>query len=485
MLLRKAQNQAAYLKAGIFGFEGSGKSFSASLISIGLHKFIKSQKAVAFFDSETGSDFVKPLFDYAGIELFVAKSRSLKDLGQVIREAPEIADILIVDSLTHTYQELCSAYVRKKKDGTNFIRMQDWQPIKEMWRNQFANPYVNSKLHIIWCARAKNIFEDIQDVEASAQSGKEMFRSVQVGVGARSETESAYEPSLLVQMERVYNGSGKGSKSGKYKRAVTIVKDRFAVLDGKETFFTTPIIAKTKEVDYKKLIDVNETFNFFLPHIKRLNLGGEHVGFSQGSSDELFEESNDKNVVERRNKIKIALENIENGLVAIFPSTAQKDKSYKLAVLHELSDSRSWTEIQQKPLEDLELFVAVINNLKDLSDHGFDAKDEAELRLKIQEIRAKVLKGQLVTMAEPQPTPVDLKKTFLIEWQEQQDEIIIEKFKELSGKIPNFNFQNYLKTKNWQSKNGYESMPKMQRIEILWDLKEFTKNPKEKQSQLV
>lgn len=470
MLLQKAKNQAAYLKAGFFGFEGSGKTFTTSLLAIGLHRYIKSKKGVAFFDSETGSDFVKALFDYAGIELYVAKSRSLKELGQVIRETPEVADILIVDSLTHTYQELCSTYVRKKKDGTNFIRMQDWQPIKELWRNQFATPYVNSPLHIIWCARAKNIFEDIQDVDATAQSGQEIFKSVQVGVGARSETESAYEPSLLVQMERVYNSKGKTSKSGKYKRSVTVVKDRFAVLDGKETFFSTPINVKTKDIDLKKLIDTNETFNFFLPHIQRLNLGGEHVGFSQDTSDELMEHGNDKNIIERRNRIKIALENIENGLVALFPSTAQKDKSFKLAVLHELSKSRSWTEIQQKPLEDLELFMTVIDNLKLAFDkEGFDTEEEAILRKKVQEIRDKLLKGQLPLMEFQEP--VNPQKVFMTEWQEQQDNAIQEKYNELSAKIPNFNWQNYLKTKNWESHNRFETLPKPKRIEVLWDLK--------------
>ena len=134
MLFQPATNQAAYLKPGLFGFEGSGKTFTASLLGIGLHHHIKSQKPVAFFDTETGSDYVKPLFDKAKVPLVVYKSRALAQLGEATQEAEGAADIMILDSLTHVYNEVMGAYVKKKNDGTNYVRMPDWQPIKEAWR---------------------------------------------------------------------------------------------------------------------------------------------------------------------------------------------------------------------------------------------------------------------------------------------------------------------------------------------------------------
>ena len=79
-LFQEATNQMAYAKFGFFGFQGSGKSFTAALIAIGLHKYIKSEKPVYFIDSETGSDYVKPMFDKAGVKLYILKTQAFAQL---------------------------------------------------------------------------------------------------------------------------------------------------------------------------------------------------------------------------------------------------------------------------------------------------------------------------------------------------------------------------------------------------------------------
>jgi len=57
-ILKPAQNQTAYLKAGIMGFQGSGKTYTATRIASGLAKLSKKEKPkIAFFDTEKGSDF--------------------------------------------------------------------------------------------------------------------------------------------------------------------------------------------------------------------------------------------------------------------------------------------------------------------------------------------------------------------------------------------------------------------------------------------
>src|SRR3990172_3567218 len=194
-IFQKASNRQAYLKAGIFGFAGSGKTFTATSIAINLHDYIKSTKPIGFLDTETGFDYMLPRFQKANIEPEVGKTRAFSDLISALDIAENRYDILIIDSLSHFWTELCRAYVRTKKDGTKFIRIQDWGPLKDQWSG-FSDRYVASKLHIIWCARAANVFEDIEDVEASHQSGKSQFKAIKVGTKARSETESAYEPSL-------------------------------------------------------------------------------------------------------------------------------------------------------------------------------------------------------------------------------------------------------------------------------------------------
>ena len=346
-LLKKLENAQAFLKLGGYGFEGSGKTTSLSLIAIGLHRFIKSKKPIGFYDTETGSSYVKALFDHAKIDVLAVRSRSLKDLGDTIKEAEKECDILIADSLTHPYKELCSTFVRNKKDGTKFIRMQDWQIIKDAWNNKFAEPYVNSKLHFLWGARAKNLFEDVLDEQATAQAGKDIYRSQQIGTGARAETESSFEPGILVEFTREYKDQdGKASKkSGIFHRRLTITKDRFMTLDGMSFIVETP--QNGKGVDLAKMVDENPTFKFFLPHIEKLNISGSHEGFNQSDSSELFDDNGNTEAIKKRQEVTIMLEEIENTLIQYWPSSqSPTDRKAKLSVLKWAFQSNSWTAIK-------------------------------------------------------------------------------------------------------------------------------------------
>jgi len=61
-LFKPAANQQAFLKAGFLGFQGSGKTYTAVDLAIGLCKYIKGKRGVAMLDSETGSDWAVPRF---------------------------------------------------------------------------------------------------------------------------------------------------------------------------------------------------------------------------------------------------------------------------------------------------------------------------------------------------------------------------------------------------------------------------------------
>src|SRR5690242_10339796 len=84
-LFKPAGNTMAYFKAGFMGEAGSGKTHTASLVTIGLVQHLRklgvpgSEKPVFMLDTEQGSAWVKPMFDEAGIELMVAKTRTFMD----------------------------------------------------------------------------------------------------------------------------------------------------------------------------------------------------------------------------------------------------------------------------------------------------------------------------------------------------------------------------------------------------------------------
>lgn len=370
----------AFLKMGVYGGEGSGKSFTASLIAIGLWKHAGLAKPVAYFDTETGADYVAPLFSAAEIPFVAVKTRALKKLRQAIDEATAEASILIIDSLTHPYRELVDTYVKTKRDGTRFVRLQDWQPIKNTWNEQFATPFVNSPLHIIWCARLKNVFEDVEDDQASQQSGRKTFKSIQVGTAARSETESAYEPSILAEMTKVRTDSD----SGAFERTMTIHKERFNVIDGKTFRFQRGTNAG--------LLESNDPFAAILPHVELLNLGGAHAGYDNATSEELFKpddgDAEARQVWQRR---AVLLERLEGALSIAFPSTGAADRKAKIQVLDGAFGSVSWKEIGALAIGALEAGVEAVDELRRDIEGGGDVADP---KAKVAAIRERILKEQ-------------------------------------------------------------------------------------------
>jgi hypothetical protein len=96
-LFTRAENTQAYLKMGLMGLAGSGKTFTASQTAVGLVAFLRERKLpegdrpVYFADTETGSSYVKHHFDKAKIELFTSKTRAFSDLVALVNEAEKNA----------------------------------------------------------------------------------------------------------------------------------------------------------------------------------------------------------------------------------------------------------------------------------------------------------------------------------------------------------------------------------------------------------
>jgi len=311
----------SYLKMGIYGDAKSGKTYTSSLVALGLHKAIKSKKPIAFFDTETGSEYVLPtLYKPAGVELLTTKSRAFSDLITVLREAQQVADILIIDSVTHVWKEIMEAYKRKK--GLDYVEFQDWAVIKKEW-SAFTDEYLNCKLHVIVCGRS----QDTWDHETNDRGKKELIKT-----GTRMSTEKnlAYEPSLLVEMEKVAEAN-----TGFLIPRAWVLGDRFSQLDGK--CFDKP------------------TFETFLPHVQMLNLGGEHVGVdTQRSSDDLFHPDSPDSRFEYGKKKDIAIENLHNEIDRRWSGMSVEQKNARMDVLNALFGTASKTAIENMQLHILE-----------------------------------------------------------------------------------------------------------------------------------
>jgi hypothetical protein len=333
-LLRKAENEMAFAKVGIMGFAGSGKTYTASLIAIGMHKHIGSTKPVAMLDTETGSDFAVSLFKKAGVELLVAKTKSFPDLMEFIAEAKEVSDIAIIDSVSHIWAELQAGFLakinegRKQKNYSPITRLefQHWGPIKQEWA-RFTSAFLTTTMHIIICGRAGYEYDFQQD---DPEAKKELIK---VGTKMKAEGEFAYEPSLLIEMEKVQINpeTGLGSKRKKQatgSRSVLnrafVIKDRADLLDGQ--YIESP------------------TFESFKPHFEFLNIGGVHCATDAGkTSAELFDAQGQDEWTREKKQREKWIEEITGLLSSKYPGQSADEKKRKNDLFHQFLGTRSMT----------------------------------------------------------------------------------------------------------------------------------------------
>lgn len=334
MSFRDAVPETAFLKLGIYGEAGSGKTFTSTKFALGLHALIKSELPVYFLDTETGSDFVREaILAATGKPLKVDKTRAFSDLVKDLDEIPA-GSIVIIDSITHFWTEIMESY--RKKNNLSRLNLQHWIPIKAMWA-EFTDRFVNSKLHIILCGRSADKWGDVEDENGIKELKK-------VGTKMRTEGQMAYEPSLLMEMELLQASAKIGSDL--IHRAY-VRKDRFDVING--AVFDDP------------------TFENIMPHVRLLNLGGEHRALdTERNSQAMFD---DPNIGEKRaiNK-EILVEKIENEIKKLYPSQSVEEKAARVKLMEDVFGTNSWKEISTfmkndrlaLGLEDLQKRVAAL-----------------------------------------------------------------------------------------------------------------------------
>lgn len=346
-LFTAATNDQAYLKAGLFGQQASGKTYTASLMAIGLHAHLKQcglpegDNTVLFADTETGAAWVRPMFEEAGVKLEVAKTRAFSHLVPMIQEAETLKSILLIDSLTHFWQELLATYLKaKRRDRLVFS---DWNWLKGPRGNgAFSEAYINASAHIIWCARAGFSYSYFEN-----EAGQKELETT--GVKAKAETESGYEPSLLIYMSQHQTFDPTKPHEASMAHYATVLKDRANQMDGK--------------------VVKNPKFEDFLPHIEYLALGGKQVG-TTGQDSSLIIPPDAGSGRLRQEQRDIALDEIKELLSKHHPGMSAEAKRTKCDLLEKHLDTRSWARIQSYDLQPLQ--AAREQLWQELEGHGYD-----------------------------------------------------------------------------------------------------------------
>src|SRR6185369_15433755 len=172
---------------------------------------------------------------------------SLADLKETMRLCREgVSDILLIDSISHVWESYLEAY-KKRVNRTKF-QFDDWGVIKPTWKLEFSDPLVRDPYHIFFTGRAGFEYEN----EINEQTNKrEIFKS---GVKMKVEGETAYEPDLLVLMERHEDVIGKEKTVW---REATVIKDRSTLIDGRT--FRNPTVADFMPAIDRVLADPSTT----------------------------------------------------------------------------------------------------------------------------------------------------------------------------------------------------------------------------------
>ncbi len=340
-LLKMLGTGHGYLKAGIQGFASSGKTYTAVEIAIGLREYMSLAGPIAFFDTEGGSSYVaQKVKEATGLDLVGDRSRSFDHLVAMTREAEtEGVSVLIVDSITHIWEELQRAHLNKVNENLkrrNFrprynLEFQDWAPIKQKWA-EWTTLFLNSKLHIVFCGRAGFIY----DHEKNEETGKKEL--VKTGTKMKAENEFGYEPSLLIEMEAIKQ---RGAKKGEIIHRATVLKDRWDVINGME--FDEP------------------TFETFLPHISRYKQGAHAPIDTSVKTEPLIDDEGHDD----RKRRTILLEEIIAEMQEIYPTRGAEDQKGKAAMIFEIFNTKSWTAVEGMNVERLRDGLAAIRRKRE------------------------------------------------------------------------------------------------------------------------
>ncbi|MEN6404016.1 MAG: ATP-binding protein [Armatimonadia bacterium] len=199
----RATKKKSKLRAAIFGPSGAGKTFTALRIAVGLGG------RIAGIDTEFGS-MSKYSDRFAFDVLELTESQAISDYTTGIDQAAAAGyDVLIIDSMTHGWQELLAEIDRlaKSKYGGN-----SWSAWSEGTPKQKAliKSILSFPGHIIATMRSKTEWE-------SAKDDRGKVKPVRIGLAPDEGKGIEYEFDLLLELSTDHIATVIKDRTGKFQ----------------------------------------------------------------------------------------------------------------------------------------------------------------------------------------------------------------------------------------------------------------------------
>jgi signal recognition particle GTPase len=203
---KKADKKQAKLRCSVFGPSGAGKTMTSLRIANG---FLKAglDSRIAFIDSERGSaSKYADKFDFDVLEL---DKKTILDYTNAIKIAAENKyQILIIDSLSHAWQELIEEVdkiAKIKYKGNTWGAWSEGTPKQRL----LIDSIINYPGHIIATIRSKTEWEIGDD-----KKPRRIGLSPEQGKGIE------YEFDMLMEMSVEHYGTIIKDRTGKYQDAI-------------------------------------------------------------------------------------------------------------------------------------------------------------------------------------------------------------------------------------------------------------------------
>ena len=182
---KKAVRENVWLKIGISGTSGSGKTYSALRVATGLAS--KCGSDIAFISTEKSRTlYYADQFNYDVLEL---EEYTPEAYISAINEAVNAGyKIIIIDSLSHGWQALNDLH--QKMGGNSF---QNWGKLKPRWQN-LMRTILQSPANIFVLSRAKT------EWSMEEKNGKSV--PTKVGLGTEGDKQQDYEYTISFMLQQ-------------------------------------------------------------------------------------------------------------------------------------------------------------------------------------------------------------------------------------------------------------------------------------------
>lgn len=204
-LFRKAERKQTFLKIGISGTSGSGKTYSALKIAYGI---TKDWNKVAVIDTENGSaELYSHLGEYSVCS--ITPPFTPQKYIEAINNAVECGfEVLIIDSLSHAWTgeggllDIQDKATKASKSGNSFNAWREVTPL----HNKLVDTILQAKCDVIITTRAKSEYVINED------NGKKNYKKIGLAPIFRDGLE--YEMTVFFEISQEHIASSSKDRTG-------------------------------------------------------------------------------------------------------------------------------------------------------------------------------------------------------------------------------------------------------------------------------